>query len=305
MERPRRILAAIPPTELGRTVAARAFAIARRFAAELHLLGVVYDPYVAGERFRDSPDLASARDELATARREELLALARTLGDDDRGITASAAWCYPVVEGVLGAVGDYRPDLVVAGTFHHSPVQRLGLVNTDWQLIRQCSVPLLLVREDSFGGYEQVVAAVDPLHAHDKPAALDDGLIAAAQLFARAWEGRLHVLHAYLSGQYVPFVAPGAALPPPFHGEAPEAQHRRALDELTARTGIPAADVLLESGDPRQLLPETAARLGANLFVMGAVARSRLRGWLIGSTAESVLDRLSCDVLIIKPPSDK
>jgi nucleotide-binding universal stress UspA family protein len=34
---------------------------------------------------------------------------------------------------------------------------------------------------------------------------------------------------------------------------------------------------------------------------MGAVARSRLRRLLVGSTAEAVMDRLACDVLAVKP----
>lgn len=301
MQRPRRILAAIPPSELGATVAARAFAIAARFGASVHLLGVVYDPYLAGERFRDSPDLEAAREQLVAARRDELAALANMPDADGIATSVGAAWGYPVADGVLQAVGDYRPDLVVAGTFHHSPLQRFGLVNTDWQLIRKLGAPLLLVRAAACAGYQQVMAAVDPVHEHDKPAALDDSLLAAGELFADAWQGRLHVLHAYLTGEYVPFVAPGAALPPPFSGEPPQVVHRRALDELVAGRGLPDAQVLLETGDPRKLIPETAARLGANLVVMGAVARSRLRRWMIGSTAESVLDRLDCDVLMIKP----
>lgn len=305
MKQPRRILAAIPPTDLGETVAARAFAVARRFGASVHLLGVVYDAYVAGERFSDSPDLQSTRDQLVETRREELAQMANSGVADGIDTTVSAAWCYPVVDGVIQSLADHAPDLVVAGTFHHSPLQRLGLVNTDWQLIRECSSPLLLVRQAGFAGYQQVVAAVDPLHAHDKPAALDEQLLRAGQLFASAWNGQLHVLHAYLAGQYVPFVAPGASLPPPFHEESQETLHRRALDELVDRVALPAAHVLLESGDPRQALPDTAARLGASLVVMGAVARSRLRRWLIGSTAESVLDRLECDVLIVKPPAAK
>ena len=34
---------------------------------------------------------------------------------------------------------------------------------------------------------------------------------------------------------------------------------------------------------------------------MGAVSRSALERLFIGSTAEAVLDKLSCDVLIVKP----
>ena len=211
---------------------------------------------------------------------------------------------FLTLDGVMQALAEHSPDMVVAGTFHHSPLQRIGLINTDWQLIRDCPMPLLLVRGDGSDGYTQVMAAVDPMHGHDKPARLDRDLIAAGRLFAGAWNGRLHIVHAYLSGQYVPFVAPGAALPPPFDTEEPSTLHRRALEALVADAAPADAQVLLESGDARQLLPELAERVGAKLVVMGAVARSRLRRWLIGSTAESVLDRLHCDVLIVKPGAD-
>jgi universal stress protein E len=35
---------------------------------------------------------------------------------------------------------------------------------------------------------------------------------------------------------------------------------------------------------------------------MGAVSRSGLKRLFLGNTAEEVLDKLSCDVLIVKPP---
>ena len=41
--------------------------------------------------------------------------------------------------------------------------------------------------------------------------------------------------------------------------------------------------------------------LAASLLVMGAVSRSRLQEIFLGSTAERVLDRIGCDVLVVKP----
>jgi universal stress protein E len=38
--------------------------------------------------------------------------------------------------------------------------------------------------------------------------------------------------------------------------------------------------------------------------VIGAVSRSRLDRVLIGNTAERVLDKLECDVLVVKPDID-
>jgi len=44
-----------------------------------------------------------------------------------------------------------------------------------------------------------------------------------------------------------------------------------------------------------------ADEIGASLVVMGAVSRSRLQEIFLGSTAERVLDRITCDVLVVKP----
>jgi universal stress protein E len=55
------------------------------------------------------------------------------------------------------------------------------------------------------------------------------------------------------------------------------------------------------SGPPALKIPEVARKMQAALVVMGAISRSRLQRMFIGSTAERVLDALSCDVLVIKP----
>jgi universal stress protein E len=59
--------------------------------------------------------------------------------------------------------------------------------------------------------------------------------------------------------------------------------------------------VHLEQGAANEVLPRLADSLGAALLVMGAVSRGRLQEVFLGSTAERVLDRIGCDVLVIKP----
>jgi len=41
--------------------------------------------------------------------------------------------------------------------------------------------------------------------------------------------------------------------------------------------------------------------LQADLVVMGTVARTGIAGWLIGNTAEAILEQLQCSVLAVKP----
>jgi len=42
-------------------------------------------------------------------------------------------------------------------------------------------------------------------------------------------------------------------------------------------------------------------QMRADLVVMGAVSRRGLQRLFVGNTAEEVLDKLGCDVLIVKP----
>jgi universal stress protein E len=50
------------------------------------------------------------------------------------------------------------------------------------------------------------------------------------------------------------------------------------------------------------VLCDAAGELPADVVVLGAIARGRMREMLVGGTAERVLDRIACDVLVIKPP---
>jgi nucleotide-binding universal stress UspA family protein len=41
------------------------------------------------------------------------------------------------------------------------------------------------------------------------------------------------------------------------------------------------------------------------VLAIGAIARSRLHDRFIGSTADRVLDRIGCDLLIVQPPASR
>ena len=54
-------------------------------------------------------------------------------------------------------------------------------------------------------------------------------------------------------------------------------------------------------GDVSGELQVLTRRIRAGVVVMGAVSRSALKRFFIGNAAERVLDRLDCDVLVVKP----
>jgi universal stress protein E len=74
------------------------------------------------------------------------------------------------------------------------------------------------------------------------------------------------------------------------------------LAGVVAGHSVPDARVHLEQGSAVDVLQIIARSLPADVLVMGAVSRSRLQDMFVGSTAERVLDRLPCDVLVVKQP---
>ena len=213
----------------------------------------------------------------------------------------------PAHEAIVRHALACRAELVVAVRHAHSRPARMFLDNTDWELIRHCPIPLLLI--GSGGAYLKPVmlVAVDPLHAHAKPANLDERLLSAGARLSRSLGGALHIFHAYM-----PLVAHvQGPLGQPLAWESPELedvhdeQVRSALTRLAERAKIPPERRHLVLGDVPGELAAAVRRLKASIVVMGAVSRTGVRRLLIGNTAERVLDRLHCDVLIIKPGNFK
>jgi nucleotide-binding universal stress UspA family protein len=54
-------------------------------------------------------------------------------------------------------------------------------------------------------------------------------------------------------------------------------------------------------GEAKKVIPKLVGKLKADLVVMGTVARTGIPGFIIGNTAEAILNQLQCSVLAIKP----
>jgi nucleotide-binding universal stress UspA family protein len=63
-----------------------------------------------------------------------------------------------------------------------------------------------------------------------------------------------------------------------------------------------APRIHLLRGEAKKEIPALVRDLNADLVVMGTVARTGISGFIIGNTAEAILDQMQCSVLAIKPP---
>jgi universal stress protein E len=211
---------------------------------------------------------------------------------------------YPSHEAIVRRAVATRADLVVASVRVPALPARLWLRNTDWELIRQCPCPVLLVKSDRVHKNPSIIAAVDPFHAHAKPTGLDGTLLQMGSALAQALHGNLHVFHSYMPLLNLLPAPIGPVVPIAFPQEAEDAHARqvaRVFDRLAQSAGIVPARRHLHMGEVANELNPLVKRLRASMVVMGAVSRSALKRAFIGNTAETVLNAIPCDVLVVKP----
>ena len=300
----KKILAVIDLEEDRHPALERGALLARKWDAELELFVCHYDQYLSGERFFDSAGLARARADALSRCLKQLDVLAAPLVEEGLSVATDVVWDTPLDEGIVRKVLRSEPDLVVKTTEFHHKLSRALFTHSDWNLIRTCPAPLWLAKSIPWIDDVRIVASVDPLHEHDKPASLDRKIIQIGQVFADRLAGDLHVFHAFN-----PVIVPASGAVAPDQVALPidkverrlEELHRSSLSRLTDEFGIPAANVHLRVGKTVGELDDLVEDVVANVVIMGAVARNPFARVFIGSTAEKVLDKLSCGVLIVKP----
>jgi universal stress protein E len=308
MQRLDRILAVIDPTVEVQVGALKAARLARLAGATLELFTCDFDPALTGQPFFDTDELRHLREDFIAERAEHLEDLAVELRASGLDVSTHVHWDNPLYEGILRRVAEFTPDLVVKDTHYHSILRRALFTNTDWNLIRSCPVPLLLSRQTDWAVRPLLLAALDPGHHGDKPAALDHDILDAAQLLARHLDGTIAAVHAFFPAALLAATGGLAGVPLTTElgvAELVEGERARVaagMRELAQEHGLDPATLVVLQGAAVEILPRVAEERHADIAIMGAVSRSRLREVFVGSTAERILDRMPCDVLVVKSP---
>ena len=283
------ILVVVDPASASRQPALeRAAWLAKRAGGRVELFACEFDPDLESGRIAPA-----AREAVLRQRRRNLEDLAAPLRQQGLAASIDVVWDHPLDTAILKKAAAHDYWLVVKDAHHHNLAQRTLLTNVDWHLIRTCPVPLLLVKDRKLAAEPNVLAAVDPVNEHDKPAALDERIYTFAAELARVLRGNLHVVHSYATPLGAELPANAVKLIADEH----RAAMRRFLDTHAVLEGRPH----LYEGAAHECLQQAAKQHAADFVVMGAVARRGLKRLFIGSTAERVLDRLPCDLVIIKP----
>jgi nucleotide-binding universal stress UspA family protein len=154
-----------------------------------------------------------------------------------------------------------------------------------------CQLPcsVLLLTTKPWHSPFNVLAAVDPLHENARPQTLDTTIVEWARKWGDRPDAEWQLVHCcFVSPLYLK------------HKKAIVGIHTDELDNFARASGVPKSKTRLLQGNPESVLPQYIKESQTDLLVIGLVARTRLRNFLVGSTTTLLLASPPCDMLFIK-----
>ena len=298
----RQLLVIIDPSQAQQPALQRAQWLARASGAKIELLLCEYNSALEHSVLFDQATLADGRNNLLLQLQSELESTAQPLREQGLDVSVQVRWGKPREQLILQRITELQPDIVFKSAHHHSPFKRLLFSNNCWHLLRHCPVPLWLVQHSTWQT-PRLCAALDPLHSADKPATLDQQLIATSQQLSALCEMPAHYIHCY------PPLPPSLLFDSQLvndydhYNQVCAQQHQQAFNQLLTAAAVPLSEATQLEGFAEQEIPRFVQEQDISLLLMGAISRGHLANALLGNTAERVLEAVECDVLVLKPPA--
>jgi universal stress protein E len=267
--------------------------IQKNQSVEIKLISVGYEKYLHHSFVDLVTDYTVMRKEYCDRLSVSMQGMVEKLSEQGYKISSEVAWAHPRYEEIVRQAVEFKADLLVQHCRGVGHIENYHLTHDSWELVRHCPVPLLLVKDEEWGSPVVMMAAVDPMHSHNKPTFLDKKILESASTVAKQLGGVLHVVHAYAEAAR-PFAPAGKI----------KEEHSKAFAELMADYDFDASQQHLIDETPVYAVQQYGKEIHSNIAVMGAVSRSRWSEALIGSTAEKVLDYIKTDILLLKPTAD-
>jgi nucleotide-binding universal stress UspA family protein len=207
----------------------------------------------------------------------------------------------PAAPTVLDLATKHAADLIVVGTHGLTGFQHLLLGSTAERIVQGAPIPVLVVHPGDVDKHRRFRTVLIPTDfSEDARLAIGE----ARRVLHAAEDGaRLILLHAYHLP--VEFTALGTLpVTPRLFADAAE-QARQQLEELAVplRSEGLRVDSVAREGYPPSVIEEEAREAGVDLIAMGTHGRSGLRRFLLGSTAERVVQHAPCPVLTVRRPA--
>ncbi len=185
--------------------------------------------------------------------------------------------------------------------------KKTGFKAIDMDLLRKCPTPVWLCRPISRSRHAiNVAVAIDPEATEPAAEALSRRMLELARSLADSCSGELHIISCwdYIFEDYLHNNIWVKTSDEEIAEAVLGAQnlHHAALEQLIESSGIVGTQHIHHlRGKADEQIPRFVEKNKIDILVMGTVARTKIPGFMIGNTAENVLQKLGCSLMALKP----
>ncbi|MBY6105945.1 universal stress protein [Ferrimonas balearica] len=222
----------------------------------------------------------------------------------DLSITTAVASGKPFIE-IVKYAAKAQCDLIGIDARRGHKETSCQYGSTTRHLMRKSAIPIWSLQPQPEHQVRRVAASVDVASGEPETHRLNERILQRAAAMAQRMDAELLLCHAWrLDAEgYLRTWARWSDTEIAKAAQS-ERQHRlERLEALVASSGVPGDKVRIEllEGGTETVIPELVEREGIDQVVMGTLCRSGIAGFVIGNTAERLLDALHCSVVTLKP----
>lgn len=216
---------------------------------------------------------------------------------DQFGIHASLRVLFgrPSVE-IAGYAEKCRADIIVAGAKRPVVDRKFFLGNTTDRLLHVTPAPLLIVRQEPVGPYENALIPVD-FSANSIYAAR----VGVEMLFPQAKKTFLHTYDIPNEG-LMRYANVSADLIGGFRDEAVKRAAESMAGLIASLGKTEKISQVIQYGQVLRSIEDYVNIHHPDLIIMGKQGRSNLETLLLGSTTRNTINQTTCDILIVPLP---
>jgi len=198
-------------------------------------------------------------------------------------------------EAIIRRAAVLHADLIFKPLRQHGFLRRALFSATDWNLVRCCPAPLLLINHASAIHRKPVIAAVDVDTKDVVHQELNQIVLSQARQLADLLGSTVHLVNAYSLSAYI-----GAGSAADQVIRLKQKNQLKSALSMAAKYQVAADQVHLREGAADIVINDLAREIDAGVIVLGTVARSGISGLFIGNTAESIMEHTQSDVVAVK-----
>ncbi|MEM9176532.1 MAG: universal stress protein [Myxococcota bacterium] len=270
--------------------------LARRHSARLVLAHVI-EPLPI-EPYPIPMALPVGEAELAKRAEEELVALGDALEGEGLVIETRQAVGPPGPK-LVAMIARERADLVVIGTRGQTGLPHLLLGSTAEYVVRRSPAPVLTIHPEDREPVDSPRRVIVPT---DLSADAEIALEAFLELLTPQDTPRVDLVFADSTPPYLDAMTHENLA----RSGQPDARREELVDHLAPMVGRLEAkglgvELQIRDGGPVEVITAVAEAVGSDLIVMSTHGRSALVNFLLGRTAQRVVQRAPCPVLTVCP----